>query len=211
MDPLVLTYSGFCLYPEVTTLQYEALHYIHPVVVMLLVGLFIGVGRLCPRFVIFSGSVAAQVLCYIILLSYTSLAETSLNILNPMTYLKTYPQTETHFTFVEIQPQTLYMDPTEHLPYALVAIVVEVLIIIPFALFVLFAPCLIRWVNLVRIKPLLDAPLPPLIQGHLSRTQYYWCLLCHGLMVHVGRSKLKKPCHGSISTFDLAQSLLLGH
>ena len=156
MDPLVLTYSGFCLYPEVTTLQYKALHYIHPVVVMLLVGLFIGAGRLCPRFVIFSGSVAVQVLCYIILLSYTSLAETSLNILNPMTYLKTYPQTETHFTFVEIQPQTRYMDHTEHLPYALVAIVVEVLIVIPFALFVLFAPCLIRWVNLVRIKPLLD-------------------------------------------------------
>ena len=155
LDPLLYVYTNLCLYQGVTVIQYETLHYAHPVIILLLIFGLIGLGRLCPRFAIFSGNYAIQALCYILLLAYTTLAETSLNILNPMSYPTTYPNIDEK-QFVQLQPQTLYGDHKEHLPYAIIAITLEVLIVLPFAFFLLFAPLLSRWLNLVKIKPILD-------------------------------------------------------
>ncbi len=155
LDPLLYVYTNLCLFSGVTSVQYEAFHYIHPLVILTVVMTLITLGYFCSRFTIFSGNYAIQALCYVLLLAYTSLAETSLNLLNPLKYPTTYPSVYGE-AFVQIQPGTTYMHPTEHLPYALLALVVEITIVLPFSIFMLVAPLLMRHVNLIKLKPILD-------------------------------------------------------
>ena len=158
LDPRFFIYTESCLFPDVTSIQYEALHYIHPVIVILSVLGMIAFGRKFPRLALLSGKTAVHALCYLFLLAYTTLAETSLNLLLPLMF-EPYGDsdtTELQHTYVQIQPRTKYFDHEEHLPYMVLAVLVEVVIVIPFALFLLFAPCLVRFVNLIKLKPILD-------------------------------------------------------
>lgn len=151
LDPQIYAYTDFCLYERVTSVQYEALHYLHSVVILTLIALLVILSHFWSRFTIFSGYYAIQTICYVLLLAYTSLAETSINLLNPMEY---HPPKEG--AFVQIQPGTKYMDPDNHLPYALLALAVELVIVLPFSIFMLIAPLLGRYMNLIRVKPILD-------------------------------------------------------
>ncbi len=156
LDPEIYVYSELCVFSGATSVQYEMFHYLHPAVVLSLVAILITISHFTPRLAVFSGNYAIQAICYILLLAYTSLAETSLNLLNPTSYLTSYPHHDNEPTFVQIQPGTLYMDSRHHLPYALFALAVEVLVVLPFSIFMLFAPLLMRCMNLVKVKPILD-------------------------------------------------------
>ena len=87
-----------------------------------------------------------------LLLSYTSLASTSLQLLTPLTF-KDVNKVRTYSS-----PDIKYFT-SRHLIYGIVAILFEVIIVIGLPLFLLLEPFLTHLtqrINLVRIKPLLD-------------------------------------------------------
>ena len=154
LDPRYFIYTGLCLYPGATPVQYETLHFLHPLVILTAVFTIAAIGHYFPRLALLSGETAVQAICFLLLLAFTSLAESSSFLLLPLTYYDTYPHSDTWF--VQIQPGTEYMHPNEHLPYAIVAILVLVFFVIPFALFLLLSPFLAKHFNLIKLKPFLD-------------------------------------------------------
>ena len=154
LDPHYFAYTGFCIFPGATPVQYEALHFLHPLVIIAAVSTIAGIGYCFPNRALLSGETATHTICFLLLLGYTTLAESSLSLLLPVTYYSTYPHTDK--VFVQLQPDTEYMHPTNHLPYAILAIFVQLFLVIPFALFLLLSPLLTKCFNLVKLKPFLD-------------------------------------------------------
>jgi hypothetical protein len=158
LDFALLQYAEFCLFDDVMAIHYEVLHYIYPLTVVALVIAIIKFDQHCLRRVqFFTGNSAVQALCIILLISYTSISVTSLRILLPLNYQNiSSGKSVGNVSFVYVEPGIEYMDIAYHLPYWLIAFIMEVFIVIPFAIFIFVTPWLIRCVNLTRIKPLLD-------------------------------------------------------
>ena len=157
LDFKLLQYFDLCLFDDIRTIHYEVLHYIYPVAVVLLITAVIKMDQHCfKRVQFFAGNVAIQALCIILLISYTSVSETSLNILLPFSYQNARTSNDIQQKFVYVDPGVKYMDPTHHLPYWLIALTVELVFVLPFALLMVFAPWLMKFFNLSRIKPILD-------------------------------------------------------
>ena len=100
----------------------------------------------------FIGPCIIRAICLLLLLSYTSLASTSLQLLRPL-------------SFNDVDEVRTYSSPDikyftgRHLAYAIVAILCEVIIVIGLPVFLLLEPLLNHLnqrINFVKIKPLLD-------------------------------------------------------
>ena len=154
LDPQFLSYCKICFIKGITPVQMEIFHYFHPLMVALLIYLLILASRHCSRFSILSRYSPVHAICILLLLSYASLLQTSLNLIAPLRFFHTKPATKE--VFVRIQPNTEYFHLTEHLPYAVVAFVIEIGLVVPFAVIVILAPWLMRWKQMVRFKPILD-------------------------------------------------------
>ena len=92
-----------------------------------------------------------KAMCILMMLSFWSLADISINILTP-TVLETQ-----HYSMymVSIQPDITFFSP-QHLPLAIPALLVLLVVILPLVIILLSAPFLQRVINLVKIKPFLD-------------------------------------------------------
>ena len=92
-----------------------------------------------------------KAMCILMMLSFWSLADISINILTP-TVLETQ-----HYSMymVSIQPDITYFSP-QHLPLAIPALLVLLVVILPLVIILLSAPFLHRVINLFIIKPFLD-------------------------------------------------------
>lgn len=157
LDFTILQYLNFCLFDSVRAIHYEFIHYVYPVTIILIIAIVIKIDRYCLRkFQFFTGNAAIQALCIILLIAYTSVSETSLKILLPLSYHSTDSVTAVKQQYVYVDPGLEYMDTKNHLPYWLVALIVEFGFVLPFAVLMLVAPWLMRFVNLSRIKPVLD-------------------------------------------------------
>ena len=148
LNPSPIGYLPICSIEHLTKVQHEFLHYASPFLIF--VSLFVIV-QLAKRFRCFNlpDRSPENGLCTLILLTFTALNETSLNILQRASLLPTGHS-------VYIQPNIPYLDPTDHLPYAIVAMLIELTFLIPFTFLLLLAPLLSKCVNFVRIKPILD-------------------------------------------------------
>ena len=150
LNPSPLGYLPLCSqYINLSRLEYEALHYINPLI--MLVALFVIV-KLAKWFKCFSlpHHSPEYGFCTIILLLFTSINDTSLSI------LRSYRYGSLTGTYVYIQPDVHYFDYSKHLPFAVIAILAEILFLVPFTLLLLLSPLLSKWINLIRIKPILD-------------------------------------------------------
>ena len=154
LDPHFLSFFKLCFAENITPLQMELFRYINPVIVAVIIYIVILINRYCPKLSIISVHSPMHTLCILLLLSYSSLFQTSFDILTPLTYPRSRPSS--HETFAQIQPDTTYFDPQHHLPYAIIALLVEFGLVIPFTLVMLLAPWLMRWGRMVRVKPILD-------------------------------------------------------
>ena len=92
-----------------------------------------------------------KAMCILMMLSFWSLADISINILTP-TVLETQ-----HYSMymVSIQPDITFFSP-QHLPLAIPALLVLLVVILPLVIILLSAPFLQRVINLFKIKPFLD-------------------------------------------------------
>ena len=145
-------FGQLCLVEGLSGIDQQFIHYSHALAVALILLIIVLAARRSGRLTRFVGPCIIRVICLLLLLSYTSLASTSLQLLRPL-------------KFDEVTEVRTYSSPDikyftgRHLAYAIVAILFEVIIVIGLPLFLLLEPVLSRLsqkVNFIRFKPLLD-------------------------------------------------------
>ena len=138
-----------CLVENMSGIDQQFVHYVHPLAVTIIVVLLCLSARISYRFSTFVSRGIIRVICYLLLLSYTSVATTSLLLLRSLTF----DNVDKVFTY--LSPDIEYCH-GRHLPYFIVAVLCTLVIVIGLPLLLLLEPFLNYKINFTRMKPLLD-------------------------------------------------------
>ena len=151
-----------CFVKELSGIDQQYIHYIHSLAVLFILLLLSMSARFSPRFSLFVSRGVIHVICFLMLLSYTSIASTSLLLMRPLTF------TGIDKTYTYLSPDIEYFH-GRHLVYGLVAMACGVVVVIGLPLLLLLEPFFNRKINFARIKPLLDQ-----FQGHYKDRYCYF-------------------------------------
>ena len=149
LDPYFLGYIPVCISPNITILQQKILTFLNPLIISIVILSIISLSKYCSR-IQFKDNSVVKAMSMLALLSFTTLTETSFDIIIPIKY------NSLDTSYVKIQPSTKYFDLKEHLLWWIIAVLVMGVFVIPFTCLLLFAPFLVRCINLTKIKPFLD-------------------------------------------------------
>ena len=142
-------FGQLCFVEGLSGIDQQFIHYTHALAVSLILLIIVLAARYSGRLARFVSPCIIRVICLLLLLSYTSLASTSLQLLRPLTF-NNVDEVRTYSS-----PDIKYFT-GRHLIYAIVAILCEVIIVIGLPLLLLLEPFLSQRINFVKIKPLLD-------------------------------------------------------
>ena len=129
----------------------QFIHYVHPIVISLIL---IMISMLAKRsqnvssFITRSKGIINSICC-LLLLSYTSMATTSLLLMRPLTFIGV------NKVYTHLSPDIEYFH-GRHLAYVITAAIFMIVIVIALPLLLLLEPFLNSKINFVKIKPLLD-------------------------------------------------------
>ena len=138
-----------CLVRNMSGIDQQFIHYVHPVVILFILIMISVLTRRSRRFSSFVSRGIIHFICFLLLLSYTSVASTSLLLMRPL-------------TFIDIDKVYTYLSPDieyfhdRHIAYVIVAIIFTIVFVIGFPLLLLLEPFLNSKINFIKIKPLLD-------------------------------------------------------
>ena len=138
-----------CLVENMDEIDQQFIHYIHPLAVSFILLMISLLAKCSYRVSSFISKDIIRVICLLILLSYTSVATTSLLMLQPLTFV------DVDEVYVYLSPEIGYLH-GRHLVYGLVAIFCTIVIVIGLPLLLLLEPFLNSKISFVKIKPLLD-------------------------------------------------------
>jgi len=138
-----------CFVKSMSGIDQHFIHYAHPLAVTIIVAMICLLARMSYKFSSFVSRGIIHVVCFLLLLSYTSVAATSLLLLRSLTFY------DVDKTFTYLSPDLEYFH-GRHLPYAIIAILCTLVIVIGLPLVLLLEPFLNHKINFTRIKPLLD-------------------------------------------------------
>ena len=138
-----------CLVKGLSGIDQLFIHYSHAVGVSLLLLLIVVAARWSARISLFVSRCIIHVICLLILLSYTSIASTSLQLLRPLKF------TDVKELYAYSSPSIQYFH-GRHIIYGIVAVVCELFVGVGLPLLLLFEPVLSKKINFIKIKPLLD-------------------------------------------------------
>ena len=138
-----------CFVKNLSGIDQQFIHYAHPLAVTIIVGIICLLARVSYRISTFVSRGIIHVICYLLLLSYTSVATTSLLLLRSLTFHNVGK------VYTYLSPDIEYFH-GRHLPYVIIAILCTLVIVIGLPLLLLLEPFLSRKINFIRIKPLLD-------------------------------------------------------
>ena len=141
----------WCFFSSLSLLEDYAFHYLGSLIVGIVLLISVIVARKYPRIHRKITTSPVHSICIFLLLSFWSLSDTSIRILK----FKRFTSGILTTVRVTIDPEIVFFTGA-HIPLALIAIGILLIIILPFMLLLLFSPCLGMKVNLFRIKPLLD-------------------------------------------------------
>ena len=139
----------FCFVIGMSGIDQQFIHYMHPIAVSLFLGMITLLARRSHRLSSFISRGIIRVICCLLLLSYTSVATTSLLLMRPLTFF----DEDKAYTFVS--PNIEYFH-GRHLVYAIVAVLFTIIIVIGLPLLLMLEPFLNSRINFTKIKPLLD-------------------------------------------------------
>ena len=143
-------FGQLCLVKGLSGIDQQFIHYSHALAVSLILLIIVIAARYSPRLAFYVHRYILRVICILLLLSYTSLASTSLQLLQT-----------THYPgydglYVYVSPDVKYFS-NRHAFYGAVALLCGAIVVIGLPLFLLLEPLILsRWFNFVRIMPLLD-------------------------------------------------------
>jgi len=138
-----------CLVTNMSGIDQQFIHYVHPLAVAIIVIVISLSARISYKISSFVSRGIIHMICFLLLLSYTSVATTSLVLLRSLTF----DNVDKVYTY--LSPDIEYFQGC-HLPYFLAAIVCTLVIVIGLPLLLLLEPFLNSKVNFTRIKSLLD-------------------------------------------------------
>ena len=149
-----------CFYNGMDVYSKTWLQFVFPVYIWVIVGLVIAISHFSRRFSNLLGNNPVSVLATLILLSYTKLLRTLITVMY-VTYLE-YP---TYNRRVWLYDANIDYLSAKHIPLFLVAMLVFLLLFLPYTLLLLFGQWLqaishlrlFSWVNSARLKPFMDS------------------------------------------------------
>ena len=139
----------FCFITNMSGIDQQFIHYIHPVAISLFLITITVLARRSYWLSSFISKGIIHVMCCLLLLSYTSLATTSLLLMRPLIF----QDVDQIFTYVS--PDVEYFH-GRHLAYAIVAIIFTVIVVLGLPLLLALEPFVNSKINFVKLKPLLD-------------------------------------------------------
>ena len=143
-------FGQLCLVEGLSGIDQQFIHYSHALAVSLILLVIVLVTRYSSMFAAFVRKCIIRIICLLLLLSYTSLASTSFQLLRAVHY----PGYDG--LYVYLSPDMKYFS-NRHAFYGAVAVLCSAIIIIGLPLFLLLEPLILsRWFNFIKIKPLLD-------------------------------------------------------
>ena len=138
-----------CLTTGMSGIDQQFIHYIHPSAVLLILVLISLSARSSRRISAFFSRGIIHVICLLLLLSYTSIASTSLLLMKPLMFHGIDK------VYTSLSPDIEYLH-GRHLAYGIVALTCTVTIVLGLPLLLILEPFLNHKINFIKIKPLLD-------------------------------------------------------
>ena len=138
-----------CLTTGMSGIDQYFIHYIHPSAVILILIIISLSARSSRRISVFISRGIIHVICLLLLLSYTSIASTSVLLIRPLTF----HGIDKVYTYISPDIEFFH---GRHLAYGIVALICIVTIVVGLPLLLTLEPFLNRKLNFAKIKPLLD-------------------------------------------------------
>ena len=138
-----------CLVKNMSGIDQQFIHYIHPLAVSFILLIISFSARCSYKLSAFIRGEIIPVICFLLLLSYTSVATTSLLLMRTLTFF------DVDKLFTYLSPDIEYFH-GRHLAYGVTAILFTIVIVIGLPLLLSLEPFLNGKINFTKIKPLLD-------------------------------------------------------
>ena len=138
-----------CFIQGMSGIDQYVLYYIHPTAIVLILVFLAMFARFSRRFATFISKGIIRVVCLILTLSYTAIANTSLQLLRLLRF------TDNNVAYSYLSPDIRYFT-GRHIAYVIIALVYELLIVGGLPLLLLLEPFVNYKINFTKIKPLLD-------------------------------------------------------
>ena len=138
-----------CIVKGLGGIDIQFIQYIHPLAISIILVIITLIARCSRRLSCFISRGIIHVICFLLLLSYTSMVTTSLLLLRSLQFY------DVDKIYTYLSPDIEYFH-GRHLAYFTVAVMFVITIIIGVPLIFLLEPLLNRKINLTRIKPILD-------------------------------------------------------
>ena len=168
-------FGQLCLVEGLSGIDQQFIHYSHALAVSLILLAIILLAKYSSRLTLYVRRCIIRIICVLLLLSYTSLAFTSLQLLRAVRY----PGYDG--LYVYLSPDMKYFS-KRHAFYGVVAVLCGAIIVIGLPLFLLLEPLILnRWFNFIRIKPLLDQFQGCYKDKHRWFASYY--LICRQVII----------------------------
>ena len=165
-----------CFAQGFSGIDQQFMHYVHPLAVSLLIVGIVIAARCSVKISLIISRCIIRVICLLLLLSYTSIVSTSLQLLRPLYYQ------DVDDLYVYLSPSINYFT-GRHVVYSIVACLSELLIAIAFPLLLLLQPFLKSKINFIKIKPLLDQ-FQGCYKDHLHCFASYY-LICRQVLIAI--------------------------
>ena len=138
-----------CLTTGMSGIDQQFIHYIHPSAVIMILVIITFLARTYRRISEIISRGIIHVICLLLLLSYTSIASTSLLLMRSLKF----HGIDKIYTYLSPDIEYFY---GRHLAYGIVALLCIVTIVLGLPLLLTFEPFLNHKINFIKIKPLLD-------------------------------------------------------
>ena len=138
-----------CLMKNISGIDQQFIHYVHPLVVSAILIMVSWSAKIPKRFSVIVSRGIVRALCFLLLLSYTSLVTTSLLLMRSLTF------DDVANIYTYLSPEIQYFH-DRHLAYGIIAIIFTLLIVIALPLILLLEPFLNTKINFLKVKPLLS-------------------------------------------------------
>ena len=138
-----------CLVKNMSGIDQQFIHYVHPIVVSLILLMISMLARRSHRISSFISRGIIHFICFLLLLSYTSVTTTSLLLMRSLTF------EGINDIYTYLSPGIEYFH-GRHLAYVIFAIIFTITVVIGLPLLLFLEPFLNSKINFVKIKPLLD-------------------------------------------------------
>ena len=138
-----------CLVRNMSGIDQYFIHYVHPAVVLFTLIMISVLARRSRRVSSFVSRGVIHFICFLLLLSYTSVVTTSLLLMRPLKF------TDIEEIYTYLSPDIEYCH-GRHLVYMIVAIISTIAFAFGLPLLLLLEPFLNSKINFIKLKPLLD-------------------------------------------------------